>query len=120
MAKKKDTLKDLNEFMRSQQSNATEDEAYLDKKPTSLAEVERLKNEIKKLEELPAGALHEDELAELIQKIASAQSLNARHILFKICEKVLQVKEDQDSSDIMLLNTILYLQHNDLLVQKLS
>ncbi len=120
MAKKKDTLKDLNEFMRSQQGKATTDESYLEKKPTSLAEVEKLGNDVKKLEELPEGALHEEQIADLIQKIAESHQLSARHILFKVCEKVLQSEENADSSDIMLLNTILYLRHNDLLVQKLG
>ncbi len=120
MAKKKDTLKDLNEFMRSQGAKTADEDSYLDQKPTSLAEVERLKVEAKKLDELAPGALQEDDIAKLILKISETHELSSRHILFKVCEKVLQSKENLDSSDIMLLNTILYLHHNDLLVQKLS
>ncbi|MBK6267141.1 hypothetical protein JKA74_19005 [Marivirga sp. S37H4] len=120
MAKKKDTLKDLNEFMKNQPSQKDGDESYLEKKPTSLAEVERLKSDLKKLDELPDGALNEDLLAGFIHKIASAQQLSPRQVLFRLCERTLDMQEESDSSDIMLLNTILYIKQNDLLVEKLK
>ncbi len=120
MAKKKDTLKDLNEFMKNQPVNKADDESYLEKKPTSLAEVERLQSHIKKLDELPAGALNEDKLAEFIHKISESTQISPRQILFKVCEKVLESQEEIESSDIMLLNTILYIKQNDLIVEKLK
>lgn len=120
MVKKKDTLKDLNEFMKNQPLKGEEDTPYLDKKPTSLAEVERLKADIKKLEELPEGALNEDKIAELISKTAQTHGLSQRQVLFSICEKVLNHQKEADSADIMLLNTILYLKHTDLVLSKLK
>lgn len=120
MVKKKDTLKDLNEFMKNQPMKGEEDAPYLEKKPTSLAEVERLKEDIKKLEALPEGALNEGKVAELIAKTAKTHGISQRQVLFSICEKALNNQEQTDSADIMLLNTILYLKHTDLVLSKLK
>ncbi|GAA5033979.1 hypothetical protein GCM10011506_26860 [Marivirga lumbricoides] len=120
MIKKKDTLKDLNEFMRNQPLKEEEETSYLEKKPTALAEVERLKEDIKKLEELPEGALNEDKIAELISKTALTHGLSERQVLFNICEKVLNTLKETDSADVMLHNTILYLKHTDLVLSKLK
>ncbi len=121
MAKKKDTLKDLNEFMKSQSPNEEgESKDYISKKPTTLAEVESLKSEVQKLKHLPEGALNENELAGFILKIANAHQINERQVLYRICEKVLGTLEQKEGSDIMLENMVLYLQHQDLIMEKLK
>jgi type II secretory pathway component PulM len=120
MAKKKDTLKDLNEFMKSQSpESGNEDKDYLSKKPTQLAEVEALRSEIKTLDNLAEGALHEDEISDFILKVAKTHGLSARQVLYRVCEKVLIQQESKEGSDILLENLIVYLQHQDLILEKL-
>ena len=121
MAKKKDTLKDLNDFMSSQsKENAPENQDYLSKKPTQLAEVEALQDEVKKMEELPDGALNENEIASFIEKIAKAHDLSSRQILYRVCEKVLANVKEREGADIILENMVLYLKHQDLLSAKIN
>jgi hypothetical protein len=121
MSKKKDTLKDLNEFMKNQPAASEEtDKDYLSKNPTRLAEVEALKSEVKRLEQLPEGALNEGEIASFIIKVAKSHDLSSRQVLYRICEKVLAQEENREGADILLENLIIYLQHQDLLLQKLK
>ena len=76
MAKKKDTLKDLNEFMKSQSPKEESDNKdFINKKPTTLAEVESLKSEVQKLNNLPEGALLEDEISDFIKKVANTHQI---------------------------------------------
>lgn len=120
MAKKKDTLKDLNEFMKNQSSESRDDDKdYLSKKPTQLAEVEALKSEINRLDNLEEGALHEDEVSNFIMKVAKIHDLSSRQVLYRVCEKVLAQQEAKEASDILLENFILYLRHQDLILEKL-
>ncbi|WKK82791.1 hypothetical protein [Marivirga arenosa] len=121
MAKKKDTLKDLNDFMKNQSTDSkSEDQDYLSKKPTQLAEVEALKDEIKKMDELAEGSLSENEIASFIQKVADAHNISSRQVLYRVCEKVLENVKDREAADIMLENMVLYLKHQDLLLEKLK
>jgi len=121
MAKKKDTLKDLNEFMKSQSSKTEEGkEDYLSKKPTRLAEVEALKSEIKRLDELPEDALNEEEISNFILKVAKTHHLRSRQVLYKVCEKVLAQQGEKEGADILLENLIIYLQHQDLILEKIK
>lgn len=121
MAKKKDTLKDLNEFMKSQTPQEEGDNKdFISKKPTSLAEVESLKSEVQKLNSFPEGALLEDEIANFIKKVANAHQISDRQVLYKVCEKVLDQIKQKESSDIMLENIVLYLHHQDLIMEKLK
>lgn len=121
MAKKKDTLKDLNEFMKSQSSKEeSESKDFISKKPTTLAEVESLKSEVQKLNTLPEGALLEEEIADLIKKVANTHQISERQVLYKVCEKVLDQIKQKESSDIMLENMVLYLHHQDLILERLK
>lgn len=121
MAKKKDTLKDLNEFMKSQSPKEEGDgKDFISKKPTTLAEVESLKSEVQKLNKLPDGALLEDEIAAFIKKVANTHQISERQVLYKVCEKVLEQIKQKEGSDIMLENMVLYLHHQDLLLEKLK
>lgn len=120
MAKKKDTLKDLNEFMKNQSSESRDDDQdYLAKKPTQLAEVEALRSEINKWDNLEDGALHEEEISNFILKVAKTHGLSSRQVLYRVCEKVLAQQETKEGSDILLENLIVYLQHQDLILEKL-
>lgn len=121
MAKKKDTLKDLNEFMNSQAKAPEEKQSdYLSKTPTRLAEVEALQSEITRLDNLPEGALNEDDIANFIAKVAKNHELSVRQVLYRVCEKVLGQQEDKEGADIVLENLIIYLQHQDLISEKIK
>jgi type II secretory pathway component PulM len=121
MAKKKDTLKELNEFMKSQSPKSTgEDQDYLSQKPTRLAEVDSLKSELRQLNTLPEGALNENEITDFIIKVANAHNITARQVLFRVCEKVISKLESKESTDIIFENMVIYLQHQDLLMEKLK
>ena len=121
MAKKKDTLKDLNEFMKSQSpKEEDENKDYISKKPTALAAIESIQSEVQKLNALPEGSLNEDEIASFINKVAKTHQISERQVLYRICKKVLDHLTDKDSADIMLENMVLYLQHQDLIMEKLK
>ncbi|HET8858453.1 hypothetical protein [Marivirga sp.] len=121
MAKKKDTLKDLNEFMKSQSTESRDEkEDYLSKKPTQLADVEALKVEIQKLDNLPEGTLNEEEIANFILKVSQSHNLSSRQVLYRVCEKVLEKQKDKEGSDIILENLIVFLQHQDLIIEKMK
>ena len=120
MAKKKDTLKDLNEFMQKQSVSNEESDDFMNKKPTLLADVEKLKSDIDHLKELPEGSLHEEDLMALILKISEAAQLSPRHLLFRLAEKVLDQQKEKDHIDLLLENNIALLKHQQLLVEKLS
>ncbi len=120
MAKKKDTLKDLNEFMKQQPDHNADEQGFMNKTPTNLAKVEKLSDDIKALNNLPAGSLHEADVASLIKNIANANETSQRQVLFSIIEKVLSVNEDKDGIDIMLLNQVLFLRQHDLIIEKLK
>lgn len=121
MAKKKDTLKDLNEFMKNQSSESVDkDKDYLSKRPTQLAEIEALQAEIKSLDNLPEGALHEEEIANFILRVAKSHQLSSRQVLYRVCEKVLAQQQEKEGSDIILENLLVYLHHQDLILEKLN
>lgn len=120
MAKKKDTLKDLNEFMKSQSPKEEVDSKdFISKKPTTLAEIESLKSDVQKLNDLPEGALLEDEIADFIKKVANTRQISERQVLYKVCEKVLGQLENKEGADIILENMVLYLHQQDLITEKL-
>jgi len=120
MSKKKDTLKDLNEFMRQQSPANTSGEDFMKQQPTSLAAVENIESEVQKLDQLPAGDLQEAAIAALISKAAKAAHLSNRQLLFNIIDEVITKQEKTDSIDIMLLNQVMFLRQHDLLISKLD
>lgn len=120
MAKKgKNTLKDLNEFMKNQPKGEEGSSDFMEKKPTTLVEIEGVEKQLKELQALPEDALKEDALANFILQIANAHNISARKVLYKICEAVIDKTGKQESTDIMLMNTILYLSHHESIVEKL-
>jgi len=120
MAKKKDTLKDLNEFMKNQPATSREENKdYLSKEPTRLANIEALKEDLQKLDDLPQGALNEDKIADFILNVAKTNDLSSRQVLYRVCEKVLSQEENREAADILLENLILYLRHQDLVLEKI-
>jgi EAL domain-containing protein (putative c-di-GMP-specific phosphodiesterase class I) len=120
MVKKKETLKDLSEFMKNQPKEMTQDQHFLDRKPTNLARVEKLKSEVDKLQHLPANSLHEKEIVSLIQTIAENAGLSSRQVLFSIAEKLMEEEKEKDYIDILFENNISFLKYHQLLIDKLN
>lgn len=120
MAKKKDTLKDLNEFMKNQDLQKDAGDSFMDKKPTLLANIEKLHSEVEKLDKLPKDSLYESDIIKLIQKVAEASTLSPRHILFNIVEQVLAEQKDKDHIDILFENHVSFLKYHQLIMDKLN
>lgn len=120
MAKKKDTLKDLNDFMKNQNVPADEGGDFMNKKPTVLANIEKLRSDVETLAALPVGSLHEAEIVKLIQKISESAGLSSRQVLFNIAEKVLEETQEKDHIDILFENHISFLKYHQLVIDKLN
>jgi hypothetical protein len=120
MAKKKDTLKDLNEFMKNQQPEQDAEENFMDKKPTVLAKVDKIKADVDKLNQLPAASLHESDILILIEKLAKATQLSSRQVIFNVAEKLLEKQQDKDHIDILFENHISFLKYHQLIIDKLN
>lgn len=119
MAKKKgkDTLKDLNAFMQNREGESSNtSKEFIQQSPKSLAEVEKIGDTLKKMEELPADALKEKEISALILKLASAQKVSPQMILYKVFLEVQQQSKQQAASDLFLENLLLFLQYHEELV----
>ena len=120
MAKKKQTLKDLNDFMKNEGVKENEEQDFMSKKPTVLANVEKLRSDVDKLAALPANSLYEKEIVELITKVAEAAELSPRHILFNVVESVLENQKDKDAIDLLLENNIALLKYHQSLIDHIN
>jgi EAL domain-containing protein (putative c-di-GMP-specific phosphodiesterase class I) len=120
MAKKKETLKDLSEFMKNQPKDNKIDEHFLDQKPTSLAKVEKLKSEVDELHRLPPDSLHEKEIVALIRTIAETAGISSREVLFNIAEKLMEDQKEKDHIDILFENNISFLKYHQQVIDKLN
>lgn len=127
MAKKgKDTLNKLNKFLQEtgteplEKSAKTGKKAFLDKAPTSLIEIEAVEHKLKDIYQLPDGQLKEGDLADLIKIIALNNNTSIRQVLYRVISKSLEKIPKQDSTDLMLQSTCMYLEYHDLLNQELN
>ncbi|MDN5201757.1 hypothetical protein QQ008_10300 [Fulvivirgaceae bacterium BMA10] len=104
MAKKgKSTLKDLN--------------AFLKQKPNTLVDVDQVDTI-----EAPASQpeLSESGIIEQIELLAQKNGDNFRNTLLNLIQSALDGQKESNASDIMLLNTVLYLQHTEKVSQNLE
>ena len=103
MAKKKGaTLSDLNEFLK--------------KDPNSLSEVDKLSDAAN--QEPVEVSL--DAVVQMIRNLARNERSTETATLLKVIERTLEEKSDESSADILLMNTVLYLQHAESTDQKLK
>lgn len=108
---KKNTLQDLNAFLKHQQQevpSASNEQEFLKSKGTVLAKVEK-KSQWQDTKLKAAAA----QLASQLQAIAEAQKLSGYQVLLAASIQFLEEKEDLKAAEVMLLNTLLYLQHNE-------
>ena len=99
---KKNTLKDLNEFMKQNPGQQEEGKDFASASPKQLSDVEEAQQS-SSAADTPLG---------VIQQYAKVNDLNERLGLLSFILEVLDQKSsDLNSSDLMLKNTALYLQH---------
>jgi len=106
----KNTLKDLNQFLQDHKeeeidsSNVGNKEDFLQQKPNALVAVAKAGES--ELQELPT-------LINKIEQISKEKNLPVREILFQLIQALYNQSEQLNATDVMLLNTVLYLQHNE-------
>ena len=112
MAKsKKNTLSDLNDFLKhnSQDQKSTEEKKeYLKSSPHTIAEVNFLKEDLDKQENMT-----EKVIIDKIAEIAAIKKESFSQVLRRIIITAYESKKDVNATDIMLLNTALYLDHTE-------
>lgn len=103
--KEKMTLTDLNAFLKGQHEDGSEGEDFIQKKPKTLVEVQAL-------EDLKGDA-SEELLSEQIKTLAGIRQTAPRMILLDLIIYMMEKEESLNASDIMLLNTALYVKHTE-------
>jgi hypothetical protein len=128
MAKKgKDTLNKLSEFLKDQGTEPTKKESspkkkeeFLAEPPLQLVEIEKIEQELKRINKLPIGQLKEQEIADFVRLVALENGTSIRQVLYRVVQEVLTKIKDKDSTDLMMLNTCLYLEYHDALNARLK
>lgn len=109
MAKnKKNTLSDLNDFLKNTSGSEPQDD-YLQAKPHSFVEVEKIAKDDAPVKQ----GLSEKMIAEEIKELARENGEDMRFTLLRIIQSVVNGRESMNSSDLMLLNTTIYLEHTE-------
>ncbi len=114
-AKKKNPLKDLSAFLAHQQEaskittpkSVVDHEEYMEQKPSQVAAVNR--PEKVRISEDVSPELITDMLKQLMDKHPS----NFREVFGEIIINTIEQAPDQQPSDTLLINTVLYLSHQD-------
>ena len=116
--KGKDTLKELGQFLKEQDSadgQAGDAGEFLESKPRTLVQVNRLRDELNASENPD-----EEFLADAVMQIAAAKETTPQAILYGLIEAVLSKIEEPDPGDLLLLSSVQYLAHNQRLDAKLQ
>ena len=112
---KKNTLKDLNEFLKHQQDSVSKTDAgavekkYLDSEPHQISPVDILEDQAAMDEKIQFVA------AQLMQ-IAEEQESSFFQAFIQMTITILEHKKEHTASEMMLLNTALYLSHAEKMV----
>jgi len=93
-------------------------DAFLKKDPNSLADVEKLSGQ--SIDKGSMDTLSIDQLVAQIKQIAANEKESETQILLKLILSALENKTEESSSDILLMNTALYLQHAEKTGKKLK
>ena len=109
---KKNTLSDLNAFLKHKNNDQkTEEKAkkdYLKSSPHTIAEVNFLEKDPEEQENLTEQAIIKS-----IERIAEMRNESFSQLLRNIIIKAYENKREVNASDLMLLNTALYLDHTE-------
>ena len=102
--KGKDTLKELGQFLKDKDSDEgkTGDAGeFLESKPRTLVQVNRLRDELNASENPD-----EEFLADAVMQIAAAKEATPQAILYGLIEAVLSKIEEPDPGDLLLLSSV--------------
>ena len=111
---KKNTLSDLNEFLKNQpkaeneHSPAPNEQEFLKAKGTSLAKIEK-----KSRWDEPKLKAAAEKVAQTIRDIAAKEGLSSHQVLIASGIFEIENREALQASDLLLLNTLLFLQHTE-------
>lgn len=110
---KKNTLSDLNEFLKNQPQNSNEasassEQEFLKSKNTFLAKIEKKSHWDEP--QLKAAA---EKVALNLREIAAKEGLSAHQLLIASGIFEIENREALQASDLLLLNTLLFLQHTE-------
>jgi hypothetical protein len=117
MAKnQKNTLNDLNEFLKNAPMENEDDSKndYLRTKPHTLVEVDKVEQNYKEFDDSDWSELR---IVSEIKALAEKNQEDVRFALFRIIQKILSDKEQPNSSDLMLANMAIYLEHAEMRVK---
>jgi len=113
---KKNTLNDLNQFLKhqnntvSEKQNTTSHQEYLNSEPHQITDIDALQNQ---------AEMHEREqfIAAQIMQLAEEKEQSFSAAFNKVIINILEHKKDLTSAEVMLLNTAIYLEHNEALLE---
>lgn len=110
MSKKKNTLNVLNDFLKSSASGtAVAQDDYLNAKPHTIVEVDTIhQSQSPGVENLSISAIVDE-----IMALGAKNHEDARFPLLRIIKETISKKGAVNSSDLMLLNTAIYLEHTE-------
>lgn len=110
MAKnRKNTLSDLNDFLRNTPADVEKPDNYLQAKPHSFVEVDKIAKDDAPI----SGDLSEMAIVQEIKKLAEKNGKDMRFALLRVIQTAINERESMNSSDLMLLNTAIYLEHTE-------
>jgi hypothetical protein len=102
MSKKKNTLKDLDEFLKQQAATLVE--------PTRLAEE---KSEVAKPEVVVSEQSTQETILQSLRALSKESGTEFRANFYNLILKAIEEQPQSRPEDKMLVNTVLYLQHQD-------
>ncbi|MGK7393735.1 MAG: hypothetical protein ACNS62_04145 [Candidatus Cyclobacteriaceae bacterium M3_2C_046] len=114
---KKNTLSDLSSFLKEKSGApaAEQDQDFLSSQPHSLVEIPSIEESLKDIQANPSQA--DAIISQIILDTAKAHGQDARQLLFKVIQRVLDDKPQQNASDVMLQNMVLYLSYTEEMAQ---
>jgi hypothetical protein len=112
---KKNTLNDLNEFLKHQESPANSSETtFMETEPHQLAEINKVESEHL------SNAIERQQLIGSIRRLARENKEEVLDTLISLIVEILEETEPASPSSVMLLNTTLYLQHQEKMLKELQ
>jgi inosine-uridine nucleoside N-ribohydrolase len=114
MSKKKNTLKDLDEFLKQQAATIVTPE-NLSQQVNEIPSVKSNAVPVAKEQKTAAtqSEISSTKILEDLKKLAEKNGASFRKEFYDIIIKTLETERDASSEDMMLINTALYLKHGD-------
>jgi len=118
MSKKKNTLQDLNEFLKQQAATLVSPEKLGEKFPESAVVTNPTSDPV--IPEPTVDTVSPNKLLLDLKTLANSDSLPLREKLYDVIIQVLESQSQTSPEDKMLINTALYLKHGENWKEKIS